>query len=95
MSAIILTTKLYEPAVSESYESVGVSPSNEVSATTDFRAVTSENDTVFLEAYYLLKPDKRPSDTGETQEQVISDLQHPDTPPEIDTGTQTANTTSE
>lgn len=60
MSAIILTTKIYEPPVSESYETVGVTPTHAIDSFVDFRTHALKDDAVFLEAYYLLKPAKRP-----------------------------------
>lgn len=60
-SAIILTTKVYLPPVSESFDGIGITPDLSVSNDIDFRALSYELDLVISESYFLLKPEKRPS----------------------------------
>ncbi len=67
-SAIVLTTKLYLPPVSDSFALNGVQPDLEVAQSVDFRAGVAEEDPVVLEAAYGIKPTLRPTDAPEAGE---------------------------
>ncbi len=71
MSAILLTTRVYMPPVSDGFEGVGVQPDVNLKNEVDFRALSFEDDLVVCEGYYLLKPEKRP---GENDPIVVPDL---------------------
>lgn len=64
MSAILLTTKIYLPPASDGFEGVGVNPDLSLKNTVDFGVLEFEDDEVLSEAYFVLKPDKRPGDEG-------------------------------
>lgn len=61
MSAIVLTTKIYLPPTSDSFHGVGLTPDLAVESAEDFRALQPEEETVFLETYYTIHPDRRPT----------------------------------
>lgn len=61
-SALILTTKVYLPPISDSFDKVGVTPDLEVENSVDFRSLAHEDDVVLREAYYLLRPDRVPGE---------------------------------
>ena len=60
-SAVLLTTAVYLPPVSDSFEGVGVKPDEKIKSKYDFRSLSPEVDPVLSGAYYLLKPDKIPT----------------------------------
>lgn len=66
-SAVILTTAVYLPPVSDSFEKTGVSPDLKVENPVDFGVLSVEEDAVVTEGYYLLKPDRRPGEGGEIE----------------------------
>ena len=67
MSALILTTKVYLPPVSDSFAGVGVKPDHEWENSVDFASLAPKDDVVLSETYYLWKPEKR----DQPEEEII------------------------
>lgn len=73
-SALILATRVYLPPVSESFHGAGLAPDLEITPAVDFRLISPAEDQMISEAYYLLKPQRRPQEapaeeSGEAENQ--------------------------
>ncbi len=60
-SALLLATRMYLPPLSDSFHGAGVTPDLEQKSVGEFRFTVPEQDGVISEAYYLLKPHRRPA----------------------------------